>query len=54
MYRGEIVEMLPVERLRRGEAEHPYTRTLLTASLVADRGGKEVENPDSVLSSQTK
>ena len=33
MFRGEIVETLPVERLRRGESEHPYTRTLLTASL---------------------
>jgi ABC-type dipeptide/oligopeptide/nickel transport system ATPase subunit len=33
MYRGEIVEMLPVERLRRGEADHPYTRSLLGASL---------------------
>jgi peptide/nickel transport system ATP-binding protein len=32
MYRGEIVEMLPVERLRRGEAEHTYTQTLLAAS----------------------
>jgi peptide/nickel transport system ATP-binding protein len=33
MYRGEVVEMLPVERLRRGEADHPYTRSLLGASL---------------------
>jgi peptide/nickel transport system ATP-binding protein len=33
MYRGEIVEMLPVERLRRGEADHAYTRSLLGASL---------------------
>jgi peptide/nickel transport system ATP-binding protein len=33
MFRGEIVEMLSVERLRRGEADHPYTRSLLTASL---------------------
>jgi peptide/nickel transport system ATP-binding protein len=33
MYQGEIVEMLPVERLRRGEAEHTYTRTLLSASV---------------------
>jgi peptide/nickel transport system ATP-binding protein len=33
MYRGEIVEMLPVERLRRGEADHLYTRSLLGASL---------------------
>jgi peptide/nickel transport system ATP-binding protein len=33
MYRGEIVEMLPVERLRRGEADHSYTRSLLGASL---------------------
>jgi peptide/nickel transport system ATP-binding protein len=33
MYRGEIVEMLPIERLRRGEADHTYTRSLLGASL---------------------
>lgn len=33
MYEGEIVEMLEVERLRRGEANHPYTQRLLTASL---------------------
>jgi peptide/nickel transport system ATP-binding protein len=39
MYQGEIVEMLAVENLRRGEAEHPYTRTLLNASLEAGRGG---------------
>ncbi len=35
MERGEIVELLPVGRLRRGEADHPYTRTLLGASLEA-------------------
>ncbi|MBX6320857.1 MAG: ABC transporter ATP-binding protein [Rhodospirillaceae bacterium] len=33
MERGEIVELLPVERLRRGAADHPYTRSLLGASL---------------------
>ena len=32
MYKAEIVEILPVERLRRGEADHPYTRALLSAS----------------------
>ena len=32
MYKAEIVEILPVERLRRGEADHPYTRALLAAS----------------------
>jgi peptide/nickel transport system ATP-binding protein len=32
MYQGEIVETLPVEQLRRGAAEHAYTRTLLSAS----------------------
>jgi peptide/nickel transport system ATP-binding protein len=32
MNRAEIVETLPVERLRRGEADHPYTRALLAAS----------------------
>jgi peptide/nickel transport system ATP-binding protein len=35
MNHGEIVELLRVERLRRGEADHPYTRTLLGASLEA-------------------
>jgi peptide/nickel transport system ATP-binding protein len=33
MKRGEVVEMLPVDRLRRGEADHPYTRELLASSL---------------------
>jgi peptide/nickel transport system ATP-binding protein len=33
MYRGEVVEIMPVERLRRGEAEHPYSRMLFRASL---------------------
>jgi peptide/nickel transport system ATP-binding protein len=33
MHRGEVVEMLAVERLRRGEADHAYTRALLNASL---------------------
>jgi peptide/nickel transport system ATP-binding protein len=33
MFRGEVVETLPVERLRRREADHPYTRTLLQASI---------------------
>ena len=33
MYHGEIVEMLPVERLRRGEANHSHTRALLGASM---------------------
>ena len=33
MKRGEIVETLPVDRLRRGEADHPYTRELLSSSL---------------------
>ncbi len=32
MNRAEIVEILPVERLRRGEADHPYSRALLAAS----------------------
>jgi peptide/nickel transport system ATP-binding protein len=38
MHRGEIVEMLPVERLRSGEADHPYSRELLRASLDPRRG----------------
>jgi len=33
MKRGEVVEMLPVDRLRRGEADHPYTQELLASSL---------------------
>jgi peptide/nickel transport system ATP-binding protein len=33
MYRGEIVEMLPVDSLRRGKADHSYTRQLLASSL---------------------
>jgi peptide/nickel transport system ATP-binding protein len=33
MKRGEIVETLPVDRLRRGEADHAYTRELLASSL---------------------
>jgi len=39
MYRGEIVEMLPVEHLRRGKADHPYTRALLAASLETHLAG---------------
>jgi peptide/nickel transport system ATP-binding protein len=37
MYQGEIVETLPVEKLRRGDANHSYTRVLLEASLEASR-----------------
>jgi peptide/nickel transport system ATP-binding protein len=40
MYQGEIVEMLAVDRLRRGEADHPYTRILLDASLETTRGAE--------------
>ena len=40
MYQGEIIEMLEVERLRRGEADHPYTRILLDASLEKTRNGE--------------
>jgi peptide/nickel transport system ATP-binding protein len=40
MYQGEIVEMLEVERLRRGQADHPYTRILLDASLEKTRNGE--------------
>jgi peptide/nickel transport system ATP-binding protein len=40
MYQGEVVEMLEVERLRRGEADHPYTRILLDASLEKTRKGE--------------
>ncbi|MBC9711084.1 dipeptide/oligopeptide/nickel ABC transporter permease/ATP-binding protein [Streptomyces sp. TRM66268-LWL] len=32
MYAGRIVETLPIERLRAGEAEHPYTHALLAAT----------------------
>jgi hypothetical protein len=37
MRQGEIVERLDVERLRRGEAEQPYTRQLLIAARGYDR-----------------
>ena len=40
MYQGEIVEMLEVQRLRRAEADHPYTRMLLDASLEKTRQGE--------------
>jgi len=40
MYQGEIVEMLEVERLRRGQADNPYTRILLDASLEKTRNGE--------------
>jgi peptide/nickel transport system ATP-binding protein len=33
MKRGAIVETLQVDRLRRGEADHAYTRELLASSL---------------------
>jgi len=32
MYAGRIVEELPVERLRAGRAEHPYTKALIAAT----------------------
>ncbi|MEV3854298.1 dipeptide/oligopeptide/nickel ABC transporter permease/ATP-binding protein [Streptomyces sp. NPDC050095] len=32
MYAGRIVETLPIERLRAGDADHPYTRALLAAT----------------------
>jgi peptide/nickel transport system ATP-binding protein len=35
MKRGEVVEMLPVDSLRRGRADHPYTQELLASSLEA-------------------
>jgi peptide/nickel transport system ATP-binding protein len=38
MQQGEIVEMLPVDRLRRGEADHPYSHELMRASLGHRRG----------------
>ena len=37
MKQGEIVETLAVNSLRRGEAMHPYTQSLLDASLEAIR-----------------
>jgi peptide/nickel transport system ATP-binding protein len=40
MYQGEIVETLEVDRLRRGKADHPYTRELLYASLESTRGAE--------------
>ncbi|WP_138469604.1 ABC transporter ATP-binding protein [Poseidonocella sp. HB161398] len=41
MQSGRIVEMLEVEQLRRGEAEHAYTRSLLAASVAGGRTGTE-------------
>jgi peptide/nickel transport system ATP-binding protein len=41
MYQGEIVEMLGVERLRRRDADHDYTRMLLSASLETGHAGSE-------------
>jgi len=35
MRHGEIVETLRIDQLRRGEADHPYTRELLASSLEA-------------------
>ncbi|WP_199545758.1 dipeptide/oligopeptide/nickel ABC transporter permease/ATP-binding protein [Streptomyces sp. N35] len=32
MYAGRIVETLPIERLRAGDADHPYTQALLAAT----------------------
>jgi peptide/nickel transport system ATP-binding protein len=37
MQRGAIVEELKVERLRRRQSQHPYTRQLISASLGYDR-----------------
>lgn len=51
MLGGEIVEMLPVERLRRGEADHSYTRTLLAATpdkAIGDSGAMPIAFPDEV------
>jgi peptide/nickel transport system ATP-binding protein len=44
MYQGEVVEMLAVESLRRGEASHPYTQALVNASLQAARAGVEAND----------
>ncbi|MCW6510524.1 ABC transporter ATP-binding protein [Lichenifustis flavocetrariae] len=41
MQRGTLVEVLTAEALRRGEARHPYTHTLLAAS----RGYRRVGSP---------
>jgi len=35
MRRGEVVEMLPIDRLRRSQADHPYTQEFLASSLEA-------------------
>lgn len=43
MHVGEIVEMLDVDSLRRGNANHPYTQVLLNASL--DGGRREDGSP---------
>jgi len=41
MRRGEVVETLRVDRLRRGDADHPYTRELLASSLEAKSLGSD-------------
>jgi len=41
MRRGEIVETLRVDRLRRGDADHPYTQELLASSLEAKSLGSD-------------
>jgi peptide/nickel transport system ATP-binding protein len=48
MYQGEVVEMLEVERLRRGEASHPYTQTLVKVSLETARAGVEADDHERV------
>jgi ABC-type glutathione transport system ATPase component len=46
MQHGRIVEDLPVERLRTGDAQHPHTRTLLAAAPRLDaRGDGARERP---------
>ena len=47
MQHGRIVEDLPIERLRAGDAQHPHTRTLLAAAPLLDaRGDGARERPD--------
>ncbi len=41
MYAGRIVEELPVEELRAGRVQHPYTRALLAATPVVAEGSRE-------------
>ncbi|WP_172327573.1 ABC transporter ATP-binding protein [Mangrovicoccus sp. HB161399] len=43
MQSGRIVEMMEVDQLRRGQADHPYTRALIAASTSGGRTSRAAE-----------